>query len=423
MRWILPLFNKRARERVEFELDQSEMLYASFASDGIVADWAFECSSEGEFEQIRPLVGYFLEKNQKVELIYCSESVDHRCVELALNYPELLRIYRLPILTFFPGRRDASRWLTSKRFVLCRYDFFPELIFYGSKKDVDFMLVWATLKSNPKGIGGVLYSLVYRSFNRIVTATQKDRMLIQTRYGFNEKQVVAHDFRPVQIANRLANASDKLAYKFPNFQDFQKILEHFPEEKRMIFGSFWEVELQAFEHGMVEGMLKDHCLITIVPHSLDEKEMQAIRDGLKQRGLLFYEITAGTTHFEMLELVDSLIRRPGILLLTLKGILCELYPYFTYSFVGGGHGLSIHSVLEPYVAGTRIFCGPRIHRSTEYDLIVQKAPNKISIVENLGQLFPLIDEHLRLEYRKGPVNLEETIATNNQVINWLESPC
>jgi hypothetical protein len=57
------------------------------------------------------------------------------------------------------------------------------------------------------------------------------------------------------------------------------------------------------------------------------------------------------------------------ILLNKKGILCELYADFGKAYVGGGFGVSVHSLLEPLVAGCEhLSCGPVNHRSTEFDL-------------------------------------------------------
>ena len=74
----------------------------------------------------------------------------------------------------------------------------------------------------------------------------------------------------------------------------------------------------------------------------------------------------------MEQLVAEFLNKPGVILINLKGVLCELYKFFAISFVGGGHGVSIHSVMEPYIAGSRIFCGPKVFRSTEFQFIQGK---------------------------------------------------
>lgn len=65
---------------------------------------------------------------------------------------------------------------------------------------------------------------------------------------------------------------------------------------------------------------------------------------------------------------------------TEAGVLLELYTLFGQCFVGGGFDRSIHSVLEPFLAGCMVYCGPKIHRSTEYEYILTNAPEKIKVI-------------------------------------------
>jgi 3-deoxy-D-manno-octulosonic-acid transferase len=63
-------------------------------------------------------------------------------------------------------------------------------------------------------------------------------------------------------------------------------------------------------------------------------------------------------------------------------MLCELYQYFDCAYIGGGYEKSIHSVLEPFLMGAKVLCGPKIHRSTEYDYIHEVAPDEIVVLNN-----------------------------------------
>ena len=133
------LFLVKFKTRITFEnLNKSDSYSISYKSENKVADVAFEVSSEGEFEQIRYVLETYLNKGLLVELVYCSESLEHKIEKYKKQYTNL-RIFRLPLLTVFPFFKNTSlvSWLTAKKFILCRYDFFPEVLFYGMKSDVD----------------------------------------------------------------------------------------------------------------------------------------------------------------------------------------------------------------------------------------------------------------------------------------------
>ena len=46
--------------------------------------------------------------------------------------------------------------------------------------------------------------------------------------------------------------------------------------------------------------------------------------------------------------------------------MLELYAEFQVALVGGGFFGHTHSVLEPYLAGCTVYCGPNVYRSSEY---------------------------------------------------------
>ena len=95
---IFKNLNAPLRARIDFERKNFiEIECRSFRLDGLCADYCFEVSSEGELEQIRPLLEDFLRKNKRIELIFASPSVETKCQKLAKLYPDQLRILRMPL--------------------------------------------------------------------------------------------------------------------------------------------------------------------------------------------------------------------------------------------------------------------------------------------------------------------------------------
>ena len=77
-------------------------------------------------------------------------------------------------------------------------------------------------------------------------------------------------------------------------------------------------------------------------------------------------------------------------LMLVPGIFCELYANFGQAYVGGGHLKSIHSVLEPYLGGAQIYCGPKTYRSTEFDFILGHSPKTISELSKTLKTFMIM---------------------------------
>lgn len=389
MMWVFPFLSKGIAGRLVFEKRNFQDHFCrSFKQDGIIADFAFEVSSEGELEQVKPVLERALAAGNNVELVFASGSVEKQCVSLADAHADQLRVLRLPLLTFFPGksRQDASSWLSAKKLFLCRYDFFPSLLFYGSKKDVEFILLSGSLKSYERRSGSFLYktiySRIYKSFDKVVAATEVDKQRFLENFDFSENDVRAFDFRPLAISKRLDRREQTLGERFPGGQRLSSILAAYPKSNRLIFGSLWANELAAFDSDFD---FKSY-IVCIFPHRLDQESVEAIKKGLEARVKApIYELRNSAE--ENLKTLESFELSPGPILVNLKGVLCESYPDFGCAFVGGGHGESVHSLMEPFMAGCMVLCGPRVHRSSEYDLIREKNPDRVRIVDRLENVF------------------------------------
>lgn len=378
-------FLKKIRQRFFFELkNKYEVSSRSFYKDASIAEIAFEVSSEGEFEQIRPLLDKYLAEGKRVELLYSSESLEGKLLELTKEHSKLknLRILRLPLLTYgeffnlFLGTVNISNWISSSHLILCRYDFYPELLIYGHKKIARFTLVSATLKNKEK----ISWwdSQTYQLFDYILTATERDSEKFK-RLGIKREKQSSYEFRVLQITQRLLN---KEAVLDP-VAALLKWAEEVPRQKRIIFGSFWPSESELFsDPNFKEKISSGELRVVLLPHLIKGQAP------LTLAGMKVYEINSAS---ELEQVIKLQKEAPGIINLKFKGILCELYSSFGHSFVGGGHGRSIHSVLEPFLAGSHVYCGPKIHRSTEYEFIEFTSPEDITIVPELSGFYELYE--------------------------------
>jgi 3-deoxy-D-manno-octulosonic-acid transferase len=325
---VLFLFVPKVRERVAFERKNASDPFARKFS----ADIAFEFSSEGEFQQVLPLITDGLAAGKKIELIYFSPSVEKGVRELCEKFPEQLRALRYPLLT-----GGFLSWISAPKLVLVRYDLFPEFLIYPG----ELLMVWVSFKK--ERLAGKEISWWKKKFlaraTRVIYATEAD-----ARLGKNlGKAGPVFDFRIEQIERRLAGKEEKFKNLFPEYPDlgFRK----FPREKRLLFGNAWPSDIPLLK------ALPDDFYVLVVPHKLTP------------------------------EIISEFEKVPGVRVLNKKGVLCELYSDFGKAYVGGGFETSIHSVLEPLISGAdQISCGPIHHRSTEFDLA--DSLGKISVVKN-----------------------------------------
>ena len=377
------------RKRLIFERrNLTDPACQSFAKNHIKASVAFEVSSEGELEQIRPLLIKELNNQKKVELIYCSESVESKCQKLYEQFPHLIRLYRLPLLSFsfiaVANLQHIFHFITADQLVLCRYDLYPELMLFGLLKTHKFILVSATLKN--KKLHSFLYKYLYQAlfdqFDLILCATKSDENKFKNILNIEKHKLQVYDFRVVQILSRVENASNVLESKifYPLFKEWYAAVPH---NHRIIFGSIWPLEMSIFKNSQfIEEIKSNRIKCVLAPHKLSKDFLTEIIQNVPA-SLPYYVISKEMDLNACQTIFLSLTQKPGILILTVPAILCELYTSAGNAFVGGGHGRSIHSVLEPYVGMCKVFCGPKTHRSTEYDLIKDYSTNQIHVVTNL----------------------------------------
>jgi 3-deoxy-D-manno-octulosonic-acid transferase len=346
---ILLYWNPKIRERNSFEKrNKFEWLAHSFRENKITADLCFEFSSEGEYQQVAPLIDDAIRAGKKIELVFFSPSVERTIMKLAAHYPDQIRYLRYPMVRILPfvERRCFSHWVTAKTLIMVRYDLFPEFLLWSMKKGNTLKIIWMTFKKERSaGKKPSAWKLMFLKYARAIvyagTPDFEDGMKLQLPGE-------VFDFRMEQIKRRVEKKNEKFASHFSLYSSFRQELEG---KKKLILGNAWPSDLP-----LLRDLPKDVVLV-IVPHQLSAEILKAFRDGLKGRDV--FEVNDQTTEW----------KNSSTILINKKGILCELYADFPHAYVGGGFEGSIHSVLEPFVAGSeKIACGPQHHRSTEYDI-------------------------------------------------------
>lgn len=353
---------KWGRERVRFEsLRDSELSGA---------EWCFEVASEGELEQVKPWLEILLARGVKVEIVFSSPSVLKGINQLKERFPAQIRRYALPLLTHGPWQ--LVRELKAPRLVLCRYDFFPSLMSRATVSGVTAGVVWASFVGKrdklKKTAWRYVFRYLYSIFRWVMPATQLDEILFK-RLG-NVEVLSSLEMRVPQIHQRVARAPETLLQKFPHWLQFRSFLEKFPKDKRLVLGSFWPVDLAMFKDPQLVADIKQQKrIVMIVPHQLSTNSVEV----LSKLGL---EVQVIDPRWQ------GEVEPAKVYLLNLKGVLCELYSICGVAYVGGGFGRSIHSVMEPYVAGAQVICGPRTHRSTEAENIRSISAHHLVMLPN-----------------------------------------
>jgi 3-deoxy-D-manno-octulosonic-acid transferase len=376
-------WHRRLEERERFEKkNKFEMLAHSFSEILVKADLCFQFASEGEFQQVLPLITDSLKSGKKIELVFFSPSVEKSVMQLAASYRSQIRYLRFPLVRLSPGfpNRCFSHWVTASTLIMVRYDFFPEFLLWGTKKKNHLKIVWMSFKKERlKNKRPSLWKRFFLMVAKTVVYASEEDLHLGYSLGYPGK---FYDFRIEQIRRRIQRREQKFEESFILHSQLIKVLDSFP--KKILIGNSWPSDL------FLLSKLPSSVAVLIVPHKLDVKVLDQFYQGL---------INLGRNPVILDDQTQS-IDPCGTYILNKKGILCELYADFKWAYVGGGFEGSIHSVLEPLVAGSsKIACGPAHHRSTEYD--VCKDLEQISEVSS-PELFLewLNDEPISLDHAK-----------------------
>ncbi len=363
---LAPLVSLSAwgRKRLAFEAQRSAPMRDP--------QWAFHVSSEGELEQVRPWISELLARGERLQLLFTSESVLKAQQELLRLHPQQVELIPLPLLSYRPGL--MPRLVRAPRLVMVRYDFFPHLLRLARERQA--VLVWASLIGKEDKLRffqwRAFYHWLFSAFKLIVPATVADEKLLRSM-GL-AGVAAACEMRVARIDARLAQAQATFSSKFPHWEKFQAWWQQVPRERRLVLGSVWESDLALFSDPVFRAQLASgQWRVAVVPHKLSAQWSEKLA-------------SIGVTSFD----VHS--NWPGsasgsCAVINLKGVLCELYGEAHWAYVGGGFERSVHSVLEPFVAGASVRCGRAVHRSSEVRLIQAVAPHRLAVLADAQELF------------------------------------
>ena len=334
-------------------------------------DLIIHISSEGELEQANFLIQTYLKQSKNVLILFTSPSLKERLIK---REEDKFSIAALPL---WKGLGHLKNY-TCDLFIMVRYDFFPELL--AMAKNNYSLLLSATYKNKQGSFKLSFQDFCIGHFDKVFSASLKDKHFIKERLGV---EAPSFEFRIPQIYQRLSHENELLERKA--YALYTNWIDSVEKKKRLIIGSAWESDLGFLgDSGLIEQIKKGEFILSIAPHKLDQAFILNIQSKIK-------EIT-GLEAFILNE--DSkLIPDNNIVICCLKGVLLESYLHFQFVYIGGGFARSVHSVLEPYCAGAKVYCGPKVHRSTEVDYIRGEGEESLEVLKDsneLEELFQII---------------------------------
>jgi len=397
---IIPKLRLFLRERIEFESKNSTFTIKCNNPH------VFHVSSEGEFSQISPMISDLLIRNFEVLLLYTSPSVEDRINKFSSVSNHF--ISRRLVLT----KSDLSFLLSlkPKSVSLCRYDFFPWLMILGLRSPNFYLLNATSVKWRNGGYYNLLLrKCFYSQFDLITVSNQMDNKVFKKLLP--HKDLIKIDLRSKEVIIRQNNfyreyfTAKKVSY----------LHELSNSAYNICFGSAWAQEITVFDSAIFQQfVLKMKPAICIFPHLLDKHNVCKISEIL-QRNDLSVRFINNFEELNNISITDGVVN-----VFLVKGILCEMYPFFNNVIIGGGFGVSVHSVLEPMLANCNTFCGPNVQRSTEVENFVEYKPKKIHICHSIKDLaadivkkFEVNDNNKLLDIKTGEAFLEQKKQFDN----------
>jgi 3-deoxy-D-manno-octulosonic-acid transferase len=417
--FLISFFSKKLKERLKFELmNRAESAWGDQSV-------AFEFSSEGEFEYLRPLIDRKLKQNRQVVLIYSSPSVEERAKAYRDKKPELIQLFRLDLLgrwKLFSKYRFENR-VMSLEFIQGRYDFFAFLLLWGHQRKRRSTLVGLSLVKNYHERSRLLrfkIQVLQTVYSKIYLLGKRDLDLLREMniHGVNEEQIFNPRFN--QIYDRALASKIVLKKHIPGWEYLSKLMDSHRLNQRLIFGSMWDSEVDLINDKIIEENGHSRLFISIVPHHIDAYSIELFKQKLAHKTEL-YIIFESTSKTEMDNFVRQYLERGGVFIFAIKGVLCELYSYHGLSYVGGGFGKGIHSVLEPIVSGCLCLCGPKVRKSPEFYFVQSHFPDKIVKLDTQNRFYDYFCKLASSVTSPGNLNndLDSEYAKNNRIIELI----
>jgi 3-deoxy-D-manno-octulosonic-acid transferase len=353
---VASLFNEKARLWRQGRKDVFTKLRKTFENIKEPVAW-FHCSSLGEFEQGRPVIEAFRQRNPnyKILLTFFSPSG----YEVRNNYEGADFVFYLPLDTPVNAKKFVE--IVKPKFaVFVKYEFWYNYLGQLHKANVPVYLISAKFRPEQyffKSYGDWFRKLLL-VYKKIFVQDSESETLLKNIGAVNV--IVAGDTRFDRVIAIAEQArEDDLVKSFKGNNKLWVCGSTWPEDEKLILQTFNEIK-----------KVGEKVRLVIVPHEIGESNISRITE-------LFHNSTkysAGVNSSSEVLIVDKM------------GLLSSLYRYGDIAYVGGGFGKGIHNLPEAAVYGIPVLFGPHYHKFNEaYELIKYKGGASVSSAEKMNE--------------------------------------
>lgn len=332
---IAAIWNSKARKWVEGRKTVFDEIRSQINSEEKKI-W-FHCASLGEFEQARPVIELFKERNPsfKILLTFFSPSG----YEVRKNYSGADYVFYLPADTA-ANARQFIELINPSLAVFAKYDFWFNYLQQLQKNTIPVAVFSAVFRKDQYFFQeyGNWFLRILSKIDCIYVQDEESRKLLR-KVKFNNVLLCGDTRfdRVMQIAEQPA--------------DFPLILKFKGNRTTIVAGSTWPED----ERIIIELIKKrkDTMKFIIAPHEITE-------DGITQ---LVEQIPIASLRFSQAN--EKNISDVTVLVIDSIGILSQVYRYADVAYVGGGFGKGIHNILEPAAFSVPIIIGPNYKKFNE----------------------------------------------------------
>lgn len=298
------------------------------------------CASVGEFEQGRPVLEAI--KRERPHLPVLLTFFSPSGYEARKDFPLATHVDYLPLDNSGNARR-LVRLLQPRTAIFIKYEFWYHHLHALKDAGVPTYLVSAIFrKGQPFFLWyGALWRSMLQCYTAVFTQDEASRDLLS---GIGVKNVSqSGDTRFDRVA-AIALEGEAL----PIAQAFTG------DHGAIVCGSTWPEDeallLEAFTR------LAHRPKVLVAPHEMDAAQMQKIEQRFPKPLVRWSELE----RTDLTNIAATLGKeRSGTLLVDRMGLLARLYQHGTITYVGGGFGDGIHSLLEAAAWGRPVIFGPR----------------------------------------------------------------
>lgn len=314
----------------------------------------FHAASAGEFEQARAVAQQLRRVHKDVFLSFSFFS--DSAYQARKDDPLPDAFFALPF--DFPWRmRALLSAMQPDALIIAKYDAWPNQVRVAVQAGVRVYLVSATLPAASLRWRFPLkffLSPVYRAMHSIfsISAGHAQRL----RKISPDNVVVAGDTRFDAIALRLA--ADRA-----HAGSVKALRAQWRGKPVLVAGSTYAESEQMLAEclGRRPRLSGKEIRAVIAPHRVDPQRIAGLEETLRAQGLQPVRFSDWLSN----RTVRSTKARFDVLVVDTLGVLPHLYPLARVAYVGGGFKGSVHSVIEPVIAGVPVITGPAIANSAE----------------------------------------------------------